>query len=188
MAGRDSFKKWRRLIGGAAYILGWLPEAVRIHGLECAAVFPGRIGVGLRYLLIRSISPRCGDNVYIGRFVTIKSVKTLHVGSNVSIHEYCYLDATGGIAVGDNTSIAHSSTVLSSEHAFERSDIPIKYQPLKLLPTSIGSGCWIGCGARILGGANISNGCVVGAGAVVKGSFKDGQILVGIPARSVRER
>ncbi len=54
-------------------------------------------------------------------------------------------------------------------------------------PIRIGEDVWIGAGATILKGATIGNGCIVGAGAVVtKGNYPDYSILVGNPARVVR--
>ena len=53
---------------------------------------------------------------------------------------------------------------------------------------TIGDGCLIGMGARVLNGAVLGENCLVGAGALVtEGKIFDGGVLiVGSPARSVR--
>ncbi len=54
---------------------------------------------------------------------------------------------------------------------------------------TIGEGTLIGMGASILNGARIGANCLVGAGALVTEgkSFPDGTLIVGAPARAVRE-
>lgn len=53
----------------------------------------------------------------------------------------------------------------------------------------IGDDCLIGMGAIILNGASISSGSIVGAGALVPEGkeFPPGSLIMGVPARVVRE-
>jgi serine O-acetyltransferase len=46
----------------------------------------------------------------------------------------------------------------------------------------VGSGVWIGAGARILGGITIGDGAVVGANAVVLHDVPEGAVAAGVPA------
>jgi len=52
---------------------------------------------------------------------------------------------------------------------------------------TVGDGCWIGARATLLGGTSLGNGVVVGAGSVVMGVFPNNVLIVGTPARVVRE-
>ena len=52
----------------------------------------------------------------------------------------------------------------------------------------IGHDVWIGAGARILSGVHIGNGAVIGASSVVASDVGPYSIVVGNPARQVRER
>jgi serine O-acetyltransferase len=54
------------------------------------------------------------------------------------------------------------------------------------VPT-IGDDCYIGAGAKILGGITIGSRCTVGANAVVLTDVPEGSIVVGAPARVVGE-
>ncbi|MEP5729816.1 MAG: CatB-related O-acetyltransferase [Sulfitobacter sp.] len=54
--------------------------------------------------------------------------------------------------------------------------------------TIIGHDVWIGQGATVLPGAQIGNGVIVGARSVVGGTLPDYSIVVGNPARVVRQR
>jgi carbonic anhydrase/acetyltransferase-like protein (isoleucine patch superfamily) len=53
----------------------------------------------------------------------------------------------------------------------------------------IADDCLIGMGARILNGATIEAECIVGAGALITEGkhFGSGSLIVGVPARVVRE-
>ena len=54
---------------------------------------------------------------------------------------------------------------------------------------TIGDGSLIGIGAVVLNGAKIGKGCIVGAGALVTEGkeFADGSMILGSPAKAVRE-
>lgn len=54
-------------------------------------------------------------------------------------------------------------------------------------PIVIGTDCWIGGGAIILPGVTIGNGVTVGAGSVVTKDVKDRCVVVGNPARIIKE-
>ena len=124
----------------------------------------GRIGMLLRYILLKSITKRCGDNVSVHQYVFLLNPENLELGSNISIHPFCYIDAVGGIVIGDDVSIAHASTVMSSEHNYTRMDQPIKDQGVRLAKTNFSSDVWVGAGVRVLAGASIGQGVVLAAG------------------------
>ena len=54
---------------------------------------------------------------------------------------------------------------------------------------TIGNDCLIGMGARILNGAVLASECLVGAGALITEgkTFESGSLIVGAPARVVRQ-
>ena len=54
---------------------------------------------------------------------------------------------------------------------------------------TIGNDCLIGMGAILLPGSHVGNHCIVGAGALVPTNMRipDGQLVMGCPARIVRE-
>ena len=123
--------------------------------------------LGLRYLVFSSRIKGYAKNTYLGRYLVLKNLGFLSVGDNVSIHDFCYIDAFGEIEVGNNVSIAHNCSLISFNHSWEDLDLPIKYNPVKKAKIIIEDDVWIGCGARIIPGVKIGKRSIVAAGAVV---------------------
>ena len=51
----------------------------------------------------------------------------------------------------------------------------------------IGTGCLIGIGAVVLDGVTVGAGSIIGAGCIVTKDVKSRSLMVGVPARKVRE-
>ena len=70
-----------------------------------------------------------------------------------------------------------------------RAPMPIRQSSAILHGCTIADDCLIGMGARILNGAVIEAECIVGAGALITEGkrFERGSLIVGAPARVVRE-
>lgn len=128
----------------------------------------------------------CGDNVLIGANVRIFNWHNIKIGNNVSIHDYCYLDASGGISIGDNVSIAHATSILSFEHNWDDEASPIKYNLIKPSSVVIKDDVWIVCGVEILSNVEIKQISIVAAGDVLMLSFESNAIWVGMPAKVVK--
>lgn len=143
-------------------------------------------GIVLRYYSYRNLFNTCGKNVSIHSDVRIFHLQNISIGSNVSIHPLCYIDGEGGIEIGDDVSIAHNVTIMSSNHGWNKEDIPIKYNPKSYGKVVIGNDVWIGCGARIMAGVNIGSRCIIAAGAVVTHDCESNGIYGGIPAKLIK--
>lgn len=92
------------------------------------------------------------------------------IGAGSNIQEHCVLHTDPGfpLTVGENCTIGHRAI---------------------LHGCTIGNNTLIGMGAIVLNGARIGNNCLVGAGALVTEGkeFPDGSLIIGSPARVVRE-
>ena len=142
----------------------------------------------IRLICLKNCAKSCGNNIAVFSSVYLFNIYNLEIGDNVSIHPLCYIDASGGILIGNDVSIAHSCSVLSEEHVYADINKNIKDQGCLLKKTIIENNVWIGAGCRILGGSHIESGSIVAAGAVVKGEVKSNSIVGGIPARLIKER
>lgn len=144
--------------------------------------FHGRFGALVRYCLAKALLKSCGDCVFFGPNVSIRSWEQLSIGSRCSVHANTWIDAAGEIQIGDDVAIAHNSSIITSNHGWQNTDIAIKENPVSLEPVIIENDVWIGCGVRILAGVHIAERSVIGAGAVVTKDIPAGSIAIGVPA------
>lgn len=187
MNGRSIYKIARGPINLLVVLLGILPYKFRLFLFDFFSLFPTIVGVALRYIALKSLCKSVGDNVYLGRFVVLKNSKNIEIGSNVSIHDSCYIDGAGGIVIGDNTSIAHQSSIISFDHTYTDKDTPIKYNKLFCEKITISNDVWIGCGVRILSGVKIESRTIVAAGSVVLRDIEANTIHAGVPNKFIKD-
>ncbi len=97
-------------------------------------------------------------------------VNTITVGENTNIQDgtVVHCDTNFPTTIGNNVTVGHNVIVHGC---------------------TIGEFCIIGMGSTILDGAKIGNNCIVGANSLVTQgkSFPDGMLIVGSPAKAVRE-
>lgn len=134
-------------------------------------------------------APGFGDSVWIAPNASV--IGTVTLGANVGVW-------FGAVLRGDNEAIDIGDDTNIQEHTMVHTDPGF--------PVTVGKGCTIGhralihgctigdntligMGAIILNGARIGNNCLIGAGALVTEgkSFPDGSLILGSPAKVVRE-
>lgn len=185
--GRKNFQRYKSLIRLLNLVVRFLPRFIRGCIWDMSRPFGGHISLALRYALLKTDVKYIGENVYVGRNVTILNRENFSIGNNVSIHENCYIDAVGGCHIGNDVSIAHSCSIVSFDHTWEISDIPIKYNPIKKGAVRIADDVWIGAGVKLLSGVTVATRSVVAAGAVVTRPVAAGCIYGGVPARKISD-
>lgn len=186
MRGRDIFKVGKPALVAVGMVLGVLPRGVVGLALTLARFFPTKLGIALRWTLVRRLAKTCGDCVAIHDGVYLFHLDQAEFGANVSVHPMSYLDATGGLVIGDDVSIAHGVSILTTEHDYTQPGFMIRDAPVKHAAVRIGDDVWIGAGARILAGVTIGSHAVVGAGAVVTRDVPARQVVAGVPARALK--
>lgn len=167
MSGRDLFSKFKPIINLLISFFKIFPKKLRVIFLKSIRNINGIKGIGIRYIIIKSINSNIGNNVSIHPGCHLFSIENLSIGDNVSIHPMCYIDATGGINIGSDVSIAHGTTILSTSHSYKDSKESIKYQNIIKKQTKIESNVWIGAKATLLYGVKISEGTVIGAHSLI---------------------
>jgi acetyltransferase-like isoleucine patch superfamily enzyme len=199
---------WQR--GGWARARGWF------HGVRLGAC-GGRLLVGARVRLMFPRHIHAGRNVLIGddSYVSGFSTSGIRFGDNVRIREGAWIQATsvldqpgvgltigestyvgpravfgagGGITIGRRVLFGSSVHLLAENHAISDPAVPIQQQGVTRTGISIGDDAWLGNGAIVLDGVTVGRGAVVGAGSVVTRSVPDGAVVVGNPARQIRQR
>lgn len=186
--GREKFKKFKPIINLFVYLLFKIPFRLRLKLFEYSRMIKGTKGLVIRYVLLKTVTEKCGDNVSIHPNVFLLNPHKLKLGNNVSIHPLCYIESLGEIEIGDDVSIAHGVTIMSTGHNFDRLDTQINNQGSFCEKVVIENNVWIGAKATILSGNRVNTGSVIAASAVVTKDVSKNSIVGGIPARLIKER
>ncbi len=109
--------------------------------------------------------------------------RSAYVGESLIIADL--LEAPGELSIGKYVSIAPRVTIVLDSRP-NHGDL-VELVGAKTGPVSIGDHTWIGTGAVILPGVSIGRRAVVGAGAVVTRDVPDNTVVVGVPARRLRD-
>jgi acetyltransferase-like isoleucine patch superfamily enzyme len=118
--------------------------------------------------------------------VYISNADNVRIGVNCHINEHVFIQ---GASIGDYVMIAPYVAILSSNHNYERTDIPMVLQgETKNIPPVIEDDVWIGRNAVIFPGVRIGRGSIVGAGAIVNKDVLPGSVVGGVPAKLIRMR
>jgi acetyltransferase-like isoleucine patch superfamily enzyme len=116
------------------------------------------------------------SNISIGKNVVVRP------GSVIEADEYAK------VIIGDDVMLGPNVYFYVNDHKFERRDIPLSeqgYYPSEDIVVK--SGAWIGANSTILCGVTIGKNAVVGAGSVVTKNVPDFTIVVGVPAKKIKE-
>jgi acetyltransferase-like isoleucine patch superfamily enzyme len=183
MRGRDLFRAVRPCLRASAAILHIVPASLCEFALLMFKHFPTRLGIAVRYVLLLRLARSCGDNVAIFEGVHLFHLRNITFGSHISVHQMCYIDGTGGLAIGSDVAIAHASTIRTTTHSYSDPHQAIRDAACLPGPVEIGNDVWIGAGVRILPKVTIGSRVVVGAGAVVIQDIPSHSVAVGVPAR-----
>lgn len=129
---------------------------------------------------------RIGNGVFVGRN-SILSCKngdiTLADGVNIGFN--CEVFSAGTVTIGKDTLLAAYAYLIGGDHDFSDKTVAVNTQPRRAAGITVGSGVWIGAGAKVLDGVQIGDRGIIGAGAVVRSSVPEGATAVGVPARLV---
>lgn len=135
----------------------------------------------------KGIKPEIGENVFISETASI--IGDVKIGKNCSIWYNAVLRGDGeSIVIGDNTNI-QDGVVLHGDYITKiGNNVTVGHKAL-VHGATIGDNTLIGMGAIVLDNAIIGANSTVAAGSVVTSGkkFPDGVLLMGIPAKVVRE-
>lgn len=160
----------------------------REFGLTSRIVHPMRV-LGKKYISI-------GKNVQILNGLRMEAVSRygdqvfvpgLKIGDGTSIGQNCHIISAENLIIGENVTFSGNIFVSDCLHEYQEFNKHILSQPLTIRHTEIGDYSFVGYGAAILPGSVLGKQCIVGANAVVTaGTYPDGSVLAGVPARIIR--
>lgn len=108
-----------------------------------------------------------GDRVVLGR------------GSHIVAHE--------SVVIEDDVYTGPYVYITDQNHTYADPELPIGRQWPTEAPVRIGAGSWLGTNVVVLPGADIGRNVVVAASSIVRGEIPDHSVVVGSPARVIRQ-
>jgi bifunctional UDP-N-acetylglucosamine pyrophosphorylase/glucosamine-1-phosphate N-acetyltransferase len=152
-------------------------------------VVASRVGTGTRVLMSVVEEARLDENVQVGPFSHLRpgadiardvvlgnyaEVKNSHIGAGTQMHHFSYL---GDADVGADVNVA-AGTITCNYNAETR----VKSR------TIVEDGVALGSDTMLVAPVTVGRDALTGAGSVVTRDVPPGTVVVGVPARPVRER
>lgn len=141
---------------------------------------------------------RFGEDVYVGRQVELGPRERIEVADFTSIQDRCLL--VGDVKVGRYCIISLNVLMTSGRHYYDlQPHWLLRDQDAHVLgnpdlaashsrPIRIEDDCWLGVNSVIAPGVTVGKGCVIGANAVVTHDVPPYVVVVGSPARIIKNR
>ena len=116
----------------------------------------------------------------------------LRLADHVYIGPFNFIEASGGVTVGEGTQITHHTSIVThSSHRAQRllgaayADWPVgQVRPGWVSgAVEIGPYCFIGPHSLIEAGTRLGRGCIVRAGSVLRGDYPAFSVIAGNPGR-----
>jgi len=138
--------------------------------------------IPFRRALAKRLFGACGAAFTAEENVRFNFAQLIRVGDNVFCNRNVFLDAKGGIDIGDGVALAEDVRIFTHTHG-EASHIERTYKPV-----TIGPYAKIYCGAVLLPGVTVGAQAIVAAGSLVTHDVPDNMVAAGRPATVLRER
>ncbi len=156
--------------------------------ISIAGALPGFVGMLIRNLIYRALFKKLNGLALIQNRVVFVHTNNLQVGSFFGCNSGTYINALGGITIGNNVLIGTNVTISSGKHNIDRISSSIFEQPSEPHQIIINDGVWIGAGAVIMPGVTLGASSVIGANSVVTKNTLNNGVYAGAPARLIRMR
>ena len=128
------------------------------------------------------------QDIKMDRSANIVAPDGLDIGRYVYIGPKCFINAEGGVHLGEGSILAPEVVILSSSHDYKAANL-LPYDVYdEHRPVRIGAGVWVGYRSMICPGVTIGDGAVIAMGAVVTKTVEAGDIVGGNPAKVIGRR
>jgi len=125
-----------------------------------------------------------GDDTRIGAFVEVQ--KNATIGSRCKVSSHTFI--CEGVIIEDEVFVGHGVMFINDRYPrATTAGRPQSESDWAVIETRIRRGASIGSGAVIMCGVTIGKDALIGAGAVVTKDVFDRAIVVGVPARVIRD-
>jgi acetyltransferase-like isoleucine patch superfamily enzyme len=145
--------------------------------------WPGFEGVVMRHLFLKVTARRLEGFCWIAQGCTIYNSHALSLGRHFATSRNVFIDAIGGIEIGDDTGVGPNTVIITQEHRMVSPGGHFGPQAHRLKPIRIGSRVWIGANCFLKAGIVIGDDAVVAACSNVVADVPPKGQVIGAPAR-----
>lgn len=146
-----------------------------------------------RYVTINSFVYIDTENLEIGEdseireYVYVAGLKTpestLKIGKRCGIFQYCFLNPTKPIILGNDCGIGGLSKLFTHGSYLSK----LEGYPVTFAPITLGNNVWIPWDVFILPGVSIGDNVVIGAGSIINKNIPSNCMAAGNPAKVVKD-
>ncbi len=147
----------------------------------------------IHLFLLKKYSKSVGKNLNFHYGVLFHGTSKTTFGNNIDIGRNSFL-GMGGVdcMIGNNVMMGSDVKLITIEHSYKDSSIPMQKQKSIYSPIVIEDDVWLGDGVKVISGSKsvkISKGVIVGAGSIVTKNLDiENGIYVGTPAKFLKSR
>ncbi|MEL6221956.1 MAG: sugar O-acetyltransferase [Cyanobacteria bacterium J06627_8] len=138
-----------------------------------------------RRTILRELLGTLGEDAEIRPPLLCDYGYQIHIGARTFINYGAVLLDVATITIGADVQIGPNVQFLTPTHPLEPEPRLAKWEAAK--PITIGNNVWLGGGVIICPGITVGENTVVGAGAVVTKDLPANVVVVGNPARVIRQ-
>lgn len=130
-----------------------------------------------------------GKNVILSRGCILSAKDgNLTIGDNTNFGAHCLVYAVNNLTIGADTLFAAQCYVGGSMYHLDDPSLPPIQQGSYAQGVTIGNGCWLGAGVKVIDGVTVGDGVILGTGAVVTKDLAPLSVAVGVPAKVIKTR
>ena len=142
----------------------------------------------IRGFFVGKFFRKCGKNFQIGRNFRILHPQNIEVGNDVYIAQDSWINAKGGIRLGDSVVIGPRCGLITTFHKkIEGRGYAHKIGAGECAPIKIDNGTWLAINAVVRHNITIGKYCVIAANAVVTKNVPDNTTVGGVPAKTLKQ-
>jgi acetyltransferase-like isoleucine patch superfamily enzyme len=148
-----------------------------------------RIGRRVHFDIGKGAELKIGDRVIIdtGCFITVAEGSTLTMGDDTYIFHNSDISSSAETTIGKFCSIAPYVSIIDSDHNYDDTSKPIRFQGGTKKTIVVENEVWIGTRSVVLPGVTLGKHCVVAAGSVVTHDVPPGSLAGGVPAKILKQ-
>jgi putative colanic acid biosynthesis acetyltransferase WcaF len=138
---------------------------------------------GWRRFVLRCFGAKIGANVNTYPSTRVYFPWNLTVGDWCAIGEDAFIYNLGPVTLGEKVTVSHRAQLCAGTHDFTQPDMPLLKPPIVLNDQA-----WVCADAFVGPGVTVGEGAIVGARAVVMKNVRPWTIVVGNPAKEIKNR